>query len=244
MPTPQDPPTASGFPKQSQPTMEEIPEDDYSLSLSPSPSDSPRAALHISLVNAAAFVCACKLKGSVQFSLQLHPEDAKLHAASTEPAPPQDLSSIPPEYHDFADVFSKAKAMELPLHCDFNLKIDLEEGASPPLGTIYSLSPSELEALRTFLDEHLSYRFIRQSKSAHGAPVLFVKKKDGSLCLCVNYCGLNKISKKDQYPLPLISDLLDSPSKGKVYTKINLHHAYHLICIAPGDEWKTAFCTR
>ncbi|KAG6329096.1 hypothetical protein ID866_9993 [Astraeus odoratus] len=154
MPMPQDPPPALGFPKQSQPTVEEIPEDDYSLSLSLSLSDSPRTALHISLVNAAAFVRACKLEGS-------------------------------------------AKAMELPPHRDFDLKIDLEEGASPPLGTIYSLSPSELEALRTFLDKHLSYGFIRQSNSAHGAPVLFIKKKDGSLHLCVDYHGLNKISKKD-----------------------------------------------
>ncbi|KAG6326235.1 hypothetical protein ID866_12854, partial [Astraeus odoratus] len=74
-----------GFPKQSQPTMEKIPEDNYSLS--PSLSDSPQTAPHISLVNAAAFVCACKLEGSVQFSLQLCPEDAKLHAVSMEPAP-------------------------------------------------------------------------------------------------------------------------------------------------------------
>ncbi|KAG6328585.1 hypothetical protein ID866_10504 [Astraeus odoratus] len=244
MPTPQDPPPALGFPKQSQPTMEEIPEDDYSLSLSPSPSNLPRTAPHISLVNAAAFVHACKLEGSVQFSLQLCPEDAKLHAASMEPAPPLNLSFIPLEYHNFADVFSKAKATELPPHRNFDLKIELEEGASPPLSTIYSLSPSELEALHTFLDEHLSYGFIRQSNCAHGAPVLFVKKKDGSLCLCVNYHGLNKIFKKDRYPLLLISNLLNSPSKGKVYTKIDLRHAYHLICIAPGNEWKTTFHTR
>src|SRR5207245_2750256 len=102
--------------------------------------------------------------------------------------------------------------MELPPHRDFDLKIDLEEGASPPLSTIYSLSPSELESLRTFIDEHISYGFIHQATSAHGTPVLFVKKKDSSLCLCVDYHGLNKISKKDWYPLPLISDLLDSPS--------------------------------
>ncbi|KAG6326741.1 hypothetical protein ID866_12348, partial [Astraeus odoratus] len=103
MPMPQDPPPALGSPKQSQPTMEEIPKDNYSPSPSLSPSDSLRTALHISLVNAAAFVRVCKLEGSVQFSLQLCPEDAKLHAASMEPAPPPDLSSIPPEYHNFTD---------------------------------------------------------------------------------------------------------------------------------------------
>ena len=62
--------------------------------------------------------------------------------------------------------------------------------------------------------------------------------------MCVNYRGLNKISKKDRYPLPLISNLLDSPGQVKVYTKINRMHAYHLVRIAKGDEWKTAFWTR
>ena len=79
--------------------------------------------------------------------------------------------------------------------------------------------------------------------SPHGAPVLFIKKKDGSLCLCVDFCSLNYISKKDCYPLLLISDLLDSPHKARVYSKIDLCHVYHLVCITDGDEWKTAFRT-
>jgi len=70
-----------------------------------------------------------------------------------------------------------------------------------------------------------------------------MKKKDGSLRLCVDFRGLNKIMKKDRYPLPLISDLLDSPRKARIYTKIDLRHAYHLVHIAEGDEWKTAFRT-
>ena len=78
----------------------------------------------------------------------------------------------------------------------------------------------------------------------HGAPILFVKKKDGGLQLCVNFRGLNKITKKDRYPLPLIMDLLDSPGKARIYTIIDLQHAYHLVHIAKGDEWKTAFWTR
>ena len=78
----------------------------------------------------------------------------------------------------------------------------------------------------------------------HAAPILFIKKEDGSLHLCVDYCGLNKLTKKDRYPLLLIADLLDSPSHVKVYSKIDLHHAYHLVHIADGDEWKTAFHMR
>ena len=154
-----------------------------------------------------------------------------------------DLFAIPPEYHNYADIFSTAKASELPPHRKHDLKIDLEEGTSPPLGTVYSLSPVKLEALQTFIDENLCTGFIQPSSSPHAAPVLFIKKKDGSLQLCVNFCSLNKISKKDHYPLPLISDLLDSPSRAKIYTKIDLWHAYHLVQIAPGDEWKTVFQT-
>jgi len=78
----------------------------------------------------------------------------------------------------------------------------------------------------------------------HRAPVLFIKKKDGSLQLCVDFHGLNKITKKDQYLLPLISNLLDSLRKARVYTKIDLRHAYHLVHIAKGDKWKTTFRTR
>ena len=86
--------------------------------------------------------------------------------------------------------------------------------------------------------------FICPSSSAHAAPVLFVRKKDSSLCLCIDFQGLNKITKKDRYPLPHISDLLDALSHAKVYTKIDLWHAYHLVCIADRDEWKTSFWMR
>jgi len=116
-------------------------------------------------------------------------------------------------------------------------------GAQPPVSPIYSLLASEQEALKDFIEENLNMGFIRPTSSLHSALVLFVKKKDGSLCLCVSFCSLNHISKKDCYPLPLISDLLDSSRKAWVYSKIDLSHAYHLVHIADGDEWKTAFRT-
>jgi len=103
---------------------------------------------------------------------------------------------------------------------------------------------SEMSALCEFLDENLRNGFVRPSNSSHGAPILFVKKKDGSLHLCVDFQGLNKISKKDRYPLPLISNLLDSPGKVRIYTKIDLRHTYHLVRIWEGDKWKTTFRTK
>jgi len=154
------------------------------------------------------------------------------------------MSSVPEEYHEYADIFSKDRADTLPDHRPYDLKIDLEDGAKPPLSRMYSLSQTEVQALREFLDENLHIGFIRPSKAGHGAPILFVKKKDGSLRLCVDFRGLNRITKKDRYPLPLISDLLDAPGKARIYTKIDLRHAYHLVRIAEGDKEKTTFRTR
>ena len=156
---------------------------------SPPTSDSPPLSTpYVSLIGTAAFACACKLPGAMNFTLYIHTKDAKLRSASASPpVNTPNLSGVPQEYHDFADVFSKAKATTLAPHREYDLHIDLEEGASPPLGTVYSLSQTELGVLRTFINEHLSYGFIKQSTSAHGAPVLFVHKKDGSLRLCVDY---------------------------------------------------------
>ena len=141
---------------------------------------------HISLVNAVVFACACKLEGSVKYQLQLHPS-SEVKGQSSSTSPVLDLSSVPLEYHDYVDVFSKVKASELPPHHDYDLKIDLEEGTSPPLGTLYSLSLVKLSTLWIFIDENLSTGSIRPTASSHAAPVLFVKKKDGSLWLCVDF---------------------------------------------------------
>jgi hypothetical protein len=126
-------------------------------------------------------------------------------------------------------VFSKARADTLAPHRPYDIKSNLEERASLPIGPIYSLSASEFKALCEFIDEHLNIGYIRASRSSHGAPVLFVCKKDVSLRLCVDFRGLNKILKKDRYPLPLIADLLDTPKKARIYTKIDLRHAFHLV---------------
>ena len=117
----------------------------------------------------------------------------------------------------------------------------MEESAQPLVGPIYSLSASEQEAFKEFIEENLNMGFIQPTSSLYGIPVLFIKKKDGSLCFCVNFRSLNCISKKDRYSLLLISNLLDSPHRAQVYSKIDLLHAYYLVCIVDGDEWKTAF---
>ena len=189
---------------------------------------------NITIIGAAAFLCTSKLLDSHNFELCLHSLD--IQANSTKLAEAPDLSNVPSEYHEFADIFSETKAKVLAPHHPYDLKINLEEGAQPPVGPIYSLLASKQEALKKFIEKNLNMGFIWPTSSSHSAPVLFVKKKDGLLCLCVNFYSLNHIYKKDHYLLPLISDLLNSPHKAWVYSKINLCHAYHLVCIANGDE--------
>jgi len=195
---------------------------------------------HIAIISAPALLRASRLSGSKTFSLQFR---STLQAKSTTISEKINLSAIPEEYHKYTNVFSKSKAETLAPHCPYDLRIDLEKDSHPPVGTIYLLSKFEQETLKEFIDKNLTNGFIRSTSLPHGAPVLFVKKKDGSLWLCVDFHGLNKITKKDQYPLPLISDLLDFPCKARIYTKIDLQHAYHLVRITEGDEWKTAFWT-
>jgi hypothetical protein len=97
------------------------------------------------------------------------------------------IEDIPPQYQDFKDVFEKKNADLLPKHRPYDCAIELQEGTQPPFGPIYNLLQTELTALREYIDENLAKGFIQHSKSPAGAPILFVKKKDESLCLCVDY---------------------------------------------------------
>ena len=113
---------------------------------------------NIAIIGAAAFLRASKLPGSHNFELCLRSSD--IQANSTKLAETPDLSNVPSKYHKFADIFSKTKAETLPPYCPYNLKINLEEGAQPPIGPIYSLSASEQEALKKFIEENFNTGFI------------------------------------------------------------------------------------
>ncbi len=193
--------------------------------------------IDIHMVSALMMTKLCKDPGTPTFVISmadLIPSQAT--ATNT-------LDSILGEYHDFCDVFSGEKVGTLTPHRPYDLQINIEEGAKLIHRPIYSLSPPELAALWEFLEEHTRNGFIHPSKSPWGSPVLFIKKKDSSLCLCMDFHALNRVMEKDCYPLPLISDLLMSPAPARIYFKIDLKHAYHLVHIAKGDESKTAFHT-
>jgi hypothetical protein len=141
-------------------------------------------------------------------------------------------------------VFKKRNVNTLPKHQPYNYTIDLVEGAQPPFKPIYNMSQNKLITLYKYFDENFEKGFIWHSKFLDGAPIFFVKKKDGSLRMCVNYHGFSWFIVKNWYPLLLISWLLDQFSHDKVYTNIDLHWAYNLVHIWEGNEWKTTFQTR
>ncbi len=122
--------------------------------------------------------------------------------------------------------------------------IELVEGKQPPYRPIYGLSPVELETWKTYIKTHLKTRFIRPSKSPAGAPILFYKKPDGRLRLCVDSQGFNNLTIKNRYPLPLIDESSDRLGRAKRFTQLDLTSAYHRIRIWEGDKWKAAFRTR
>ncbi|GJU47227.1 putative reverse transcriptase domain-containing protein [Tanacetum coccineum] len=153
---------------------------------------------------------------------------------------------------------SKEKQLEdVPVICDFpeelpglppprqvEFQIDLVPGAAPVARAPYRLAPSEMRELSVQLQELLEKGFIRPSSSPWGAPVLFVKKKDGSFRMCIDYRELNKLTVKNRYPLPRIDDLFDQLQGSSVYSKIDLRSGYHQLRIKEEDIPITAFRTR
>jgi hypothetical protein len=151
---------------------------------------------------------------------------------------------VPPEHHDCLKIFEKPNANKLPLHCPSDHTIPLMDSFKPPFGPLYLLSCPELEELKHCLDQNLSKGFIYTSLSPTTTRILFIKNRDASLRLVVDYRGITKGTMKNTYPLPPLQDTLMNVSKAKWFTKLDIPWAYNLIRIAEGEEWKTAFRTR
>ena len=117
-------------------------------------------------------------------------------------------------------------------------------GTAPIGKQAYRMAPTNLRELQKQIDELKDTGFIRPSISPWGAPVLFVKKKDGSMRLCIDYRELNQVTIKNRYPLPRIDDLFDQLSSAAVFSKIDLRSGYHQLKVRAQDIPKTAFRTR
>lgn len=151
---------------------------------------------------------------------------------------------VPEQFHEFLDVFDKRRSERLPGHRPYDLAIEIEGEVPPPVGKLYQMSAGELRALKEFIDDNLAKGYIRPSKAPCGAPVFFVKKKDGSLRLVVDFRSLNAITRPDAYPIPLTTELLDRLKAAKVFTTLDMRWGYYNVRIREGDEWKTSFRTR
>lgn len=201
----------------------------------------------VRLVTAKKLKKMCQHGAAQVFSIAVHPDvPTPLFPDEQEDEQEEgpDMSAIPPELQDMADVMDIRNSDILPAVKNTDHPIDLQPGTQPPVGPIYPLSPKELQVLHDYIVENLAKHRIRPSQSPAASPVLFVPKKDGSFRLCVDYRGLNKITVKNRYPLPLISEILDRAKGAKFFTKIDVKDAYYRIRIREGDEWKTAFRTR
>ncbi|KAL0551242.1 hypothetical protein IC582_010328 [Cucumis melo] len=151
--------------------------------------------------------------------------------------------SSEPVVRDYPDVFPE-ELPGLPPHREVEFAIELEPGTVPISRAPYRMAPAELKELKVQLQELLDKGFIRPSVSPWGAPVLFVKKKDGSMRLCIDYRELNKVTVKNRYPLPRIDDLFDQLQGATVFSKIDLRSGYHQLRIKEEDVPKTAFRSR
>ncbi|GJY89632.1 putative reverse transcriptase domain-containing protein [Tanacetum coccineum] len=148
-----------------------------------------------------------------------------------------------PVVREFPEVFPE-DLPGLPPVRQVEFQIDLIPGATPVARTPYRLAPSEMQELSNQLQELSDRGFIQPSTSPWGAPVLFVKKKDGSFRMCIDYRELNKLTVKNHYPLPRIDDLFDQLQGSSVYSKIDLRSGYHQLRVRDKDIPKTAFRTR
>ncbi|GAU43227.1 hypothetical protein TSUD_241170 [Trifolium subterraneum] len=148
-----------------------------------------------------------------------------------------------PVVSEFSDVFPE-DISDLPPEREVEFSIDLVPGTSPISMAPYRMSASELNELKKELEKLLEKKFIRPSVSPWGAPVLLVKKKEGSMRLCIDYRQLNKATIKNKYPLPRIDDLMDQLVGACVFSKIDLRSGYHQIRVKTEDVPKTAFRTR
>ncbi|KAL0560548.1 hypothetical protein IC582_000953 [Cucumis melo] len=191
----------------------------------------------------AGMVCIPKVISAMKASKLLSQGTWGILASVVDIREPEVSLSSEPVVREYPDVFpDELPGLPPPREVDF--AIELEPGTAPISRAPYRMAPAELKELKVQLQELLDKGFIRPSVSPWGAPVLFVKKKDGSMRLCIDYRELNKVTVKNRYPLPRIDDLFDQLQGATVFSKIDLRSGYHQLRIRDGDIPKTAFRSR
>jgi len=150
---------------------------------------------------------------------------------------------VPKKFLKWRKVFGKVESERMPTRKIWDYTIDLKETFKPRKGKIYPLSKNEREEVQNFVEDQLRKGYIRPSKSPQTSPVFFVGKKDGSKRMVMDYRNLNSQTIKNNYLLPLITELIDNMGSKKVFTKMDLRWGFNNVRIKEGDEWKGAFTT-
>jgi hypothetical protein len=134
---------------------------------------------------------------------------------------------IPNWCKDFEDIFSEKTHDRLPPHQSYDHTIELKPSFTPKVAKVYALNPTEREACKAFVDEHLKTGWIVPSKSPQAAPFFLVSEKDGGLHPCPDYCYLNSHTIRNTYPLPLIPELIDDMKDSTLFTKFDVQWGYN-----------------
>jgi hypothetical protein len=157
----------------------------------------------------------------------------------------QTEAELPKEYQEFSRLFSDEAADRFPPSREWDHAIDLKPGAPDALDCkVYPMTRDKDTALKKFLDEMVAKGYIRPSKSPYTSPFFFVKKKDGKLRPVQDYQRLNSHTVRNQYPLPLIAQLISDLSGAHIFSKVDVQQGYNNVRIKKGDEWKAAFKTK
>jgi len=150
---------------------------------------------------------------------------------------------VPKKFLKWRKVFGKVELERMLKRKIWDHAIDLKETFKPRKGRIYPLSKNKREEVQNFVEDQLRKGYIRPLKSPQTSPVFFVGKKDGSKRMVMNYRNLNDQTIKNNYPLPLITELINNMGSKKVFTKMDLRWGFNNVRIKKGDEWKGAFTT-
>ncbi|MDI6015466.1 reverse transcriptase/ribonuclease H family protein, partial [Escherichia coli] len=202
------------------------------------------------MIGAAAFDRVARHKTSEAFCIDISVIDRVIEhkrAAGTLASQQEAtdlLKQLPEQYRAFADVFSKEASDILPPHRPYDHKIELTGKNTLTYCPLYKSTEEELEATRKYIHENLKKGFITPSNAPYASPVLMVRKANGELRFCVDYRRLNAISRRNQYPLPLIDETLQRLSKARIYTKFDVRQAFHRLRMDQGSEDLTTFRTR
>ena len=190
-------------------------------------------------MNAAPIICLARRRNHELFITSIKNIEKALALWETVNV----LAKLPREHHEFTILFFWEEFNKLPSHQSYDHIIPLLSDKEPSKDPLYNMSRDELLVLQKYLKEHLFKGFIRVSSSSAASPVIFVKKPEGDLWLCVNYCGLNNLTVKNHYPLPLIWETLNLMVFSVIFIKLNIIAAFNKLQMTEGEEWKTAMRT-